>query len=104
MFENSHCPSCRGKLPGGASYCAKCGYGTKDGNPKRVPFDWKLVASMLFLVPFAVCGGCIALGYAYDSPHKSVVETFAIIEYSSFGVGIFMILVNLVVSFWRNGK
>ncbi len=101
MVETTQCPNCQTSLSGGARYCAKCGYGTKDGKPIRIPFDWKLVAFITFLVPLTVCGGCIAFGNAYDGPTKGSFNTYAIIEFSSFGLGILMILVNIVVSVWR---
>ena len=104
MFETNQCPNCKTFLPGGATYCAKCGFGTKDGEPRKALFSWFLIAAMLFLVPFAICGGCIALGYSYDGPNKGAFNTFATLFFVSIGIGILMILVNIVAALWRSGK
>ncbi|MEI7984912.1 MAG: zinc ribbon domain-containing protein [Armatimonadota bacterium] len=98
MSEQTQCPNCRTNLPGGASYCAKCGYGTKDGKPQRVPFPWVVVVVLMLIVPLGTFGACLVWLTA-DGRNYGDIMWLSIplnIEFYSIAVGIVMILVNLM--------
>ena len=99
MIEEARCPNCRTNLPGGATNCAKCGYGIKDGKPKRVPFPWTLIVVMLLIVPLGTFGTCLVWLTA-DGRNYGDMKWLSIplnIDFYSIAVGIVMILTNLVM-------
>lgn len=101
MFEDGRCPNCGTALPGGAKYCAKCGYGTKDGKPRRLPFPWLLIIAMFFFVPPAIFGGCLLLSPSIDNSKDNTINIAFLLEIGSIGLALIMVLINIVVSLWR---
>jgi hypothetical protein len=104
MFENARCPNRQARLLGAATYCANCGYGTKDGKPRRGPFSWKLIVAITLLVPLAICGGCLVHGVNIDFPKDNALPIAFWLEVMSIGLGNLMILVNLILISKRNLK
>ncbi len=114
MIEETSCPNCHTNLPGGAIYCAKCGFVRKivhfanDTSEKELlaskplPFRAWWILSLLFIVPLGACGGCWVLGFSIDHPDRGFMNQASFVEIVSVAIGLVMLLVNIVVWVWRH--
>ena len=115
--EDKYCPNC-GKLhKADLAYCPHCGFEPKRihfaSDPidvdlpqsKPLPFSGLLVLGLLFLLPLAAFGGCIA-GFSLEGPNSSGIGIgFAlacvVVELASVAIGLIMLFANAFTALFR---
>jgi len=113
VIEEARCPNCGTSLHGGETNCAKCGFVRKivhfanDTSEKELlasrplPLRAWWILSLLFIVPLGACGGCWAFGFSIDNSNDGFINQAFYVEVVSIAIGLVMLLVNIVVSVWR---